>query len=203
MASEKHSPRSEIISDWYNQLLIAAEITYYAPVCSWMVVRLCGWALWENLPAAFDQRINAAGHVNATFTLFIPLSFLERKKGTVAGYSLELAGGTIGAGQIFEEPVVVRPTSETIIGYLYVKWIKSYRDLAVFITQWGNVIRREMRMKLFLRTLKFYWQERYAAHGTKEEVQEETPRMLDVFADFAIKENAVPANEKAFFARAD
>ena len=192
MASEKITPRSENYSDWYNQLVIAAELADYAPVRGCMVVRPYGWALWENIQAALDQRFKATGHVNAAFPLFIPMSFLEKEKEHVKGFSPELAVVTIGGGQVLEEPWVVRPTSETIIGYMYAKWIKSYRDLPVLINQWGNVVRWEMRTKLFLRTLEFYWQEGHTAHATKEEAQEETLRMLDVYADFAVNEAAVP-----------
>jgi prolyl-tRNA synthetase len=192
MASEKITPRSENFSDWYNQVVIAAELADYAPVRGCMVVRPYGWALWENIQAALDQRFKATGHVNAAFPLFIPMSFLEKEKEHIEGFSPELAVVTIGGGQVLEEPWVVRPTSETIIGYMYAKWIKSYRDLPVLINQWGNVVRWEMRTKLFLRTLEFYWQEGHTAHATKEEAQEETLRMLDVYADFSINEAAVP-----------
>lgn len=192
MASEKITPRSENFSDWYNQLVIAAELADYAPVRGCMVVRPYGWALWENLQAALDQRFKATGHVNAAFPLFIPMSFLEKEKEHIEGFSPELAVVTIGGGQVLEEPWVVRPTSETIIGYMYAKWIESYRDLPVLINQWGNVVRWEMRTKLFLRTLEFYWQEGHTAHATQEEAEEETLRMLDVYTDFAINEAAVP-----------
>ncbi len=126
------------------------------------------------------------------FPLFIPMSFLEKEKEHVEGFSPELAMVTIGGGEKLEEPLVVRPTSETIIGYMYSKWIKSYRDLPVLINQWGNVVRWELRTRLFLRTLEFYWQEGHTAHATEQEAREETMRMLDVYADFAINEGAVP-----------
>lgn len=192
MAAEKLTPQSENFSDWYNQLVLASELADYAPVRGCMVVRPYGWALWENLQAALDQRFKATGHVNAAFPLFIPMSFLEKEKEHVEGFSPELAVVTIGGGEQLEEPWVVRPTSETIIGYMYAKWIQSYRDLPVLINQWGNVVRWEMRTKLFLRTLEFYWQEGHTAHATKEEAEEETMRMLGVYADFAINEAAVP-----------
>jgi prolyl-tRNA synthetase len=192
MAAEKLTPQSESFSDWYNQLVLAAELADYAPVRGCMVVRPYGWSLWENLQAALDRRFKETGHVNAAFPLFIPMSFLEKEKEHVEGFSPELAVVTIGGGQQLEEPWVVRPTSETIIGYMYAKWIQSYRDLPVLINQWGNVVRWEMRTKLFLRTLEFYWQEGHTAHATKAEAEEETLRMLDVYADFAINEAAVP-----------
>ena len=157
-----------------------------------MVVRPYGWALWENIQQALDRRFKATGHVNAAFPLFIPMSFLEKEKDHVEGFSPELAVVTIGGGEKLEEPLVVRPTSETIIGYMYSKWIKSYRDLPVLINQWGNVVRWEMRTRLFLRTLEFYWQEGHTAHAAAKEAEEETLRMLDVYTDFAINDGAIP-----------
>jgi prolyl-tRNA synthetase len=192
MPSEKLPSRSDNFADWYNQVVIAAELADYAPVRGCMVVRPYGWALWENLQAALDQRFKASGHVNAAFPLFIPMSFMEKEKEHVEGFSPELAVVTVGGGEKLEEPLVVRPTSETIIGYMYAKWIKSYRDLPVLINQWGNVVRWELRTKLFLRTLEFYWQEGHTAHETAEEAQEETIRMLNTYADFAIEEAAIP-----------
>ncbi len=192
MANEKLPSRSENFSDWYNQLVLRAELADYAPVRGCMVVRPYGWALWENIKEALDQRFKATGHVNAAFPLFIPMSFLEKEKQHVEGFSPELAVVTHGGGKDLEEPLVVRPTSETIIGYMYSKWIKSYRDLPVLINQWGNVVRWELRTRMFLRTLEFYWQEGHTAHASEEEAREETLRMLDVYADFAINEAAVP-----------
>lgn len=192
MTKQKLPSQQENFSDWYNQLVLAADLADYAPVRGCMVVKPYGWALWENLQAALDKRFKETGHVNAAFPLFIPMSFLEKEKEHVEGFSPELAVVTIGGGQQLEEPWVVRPTSETIIGYMYAKWIQSYRDLPVLINQWGNVVRWEMRTKLFLRTLEFYWQEGHTAHATKEEAEEETRRMLDVYTDFAVNEAAVP-----------
>ena len=192
MAEDKLTPRSENYSEWYNQLVIRAELADYAPVRGCMVVRPYGWALWENIQSELDRRFKESGHVNAAFPLFIPMSFLEKEKAHVEGFSPELAVVTIGGGEKLEEPLIVRPTSETIIGYMYSKWIKSYRDLPLLINQWGSVVRWELRTKLFLRTLEFYWQEGHTAHATSEEAQAETLRMLDTYADFAIKEAAVP-----------
>jgi prolyl-tRNA synthetase len=192
MPNDKLTPRNENFSDWYNQLVIKAELADYAPVRGCMVVRPYGWALWENIQQALDRRFKATGHVNAAFPLFIPMSFLEKEKEHVEGFSPELAVVTIGGGEKLEEPLIVRPTSETIIGYMYSKWIKSYRDLPVLINQWGNVVRWEMRTKLFLRTLEFYWQEGHTAHATAEEAEQETLQMLDIYADFAINDAAVP-----------
>ncbi len=192
MAEEKLTSRSENYSDWYNELVIKAELADYSPVRGCMVVRPYGWSLWENIQAALDRRFKETGHTNATFPLLIPKSFLEKEKEHVEGFSPELAVVTIGGGEELEEPLVVRPTSETIIGYMYSKWVKSWRDLPILINQWGNVVRWEMRTKLFLRTSEFFWQEGHTAHATEQEAREETLRMLDVYADFAINEAAVP-----------
>lgn len=189
---KKLTPKSENYSEWYNQLVQRAELADYAPVRGCMVVRPYGWALWENIQDALDSRFKATGHVNAAFPLFIPMSFLEKEKEHVEGFSPELAVVTIGGGSELEEPLIVRPTSETIIGYMYSKWIQSYRDLPVLINQWGNVVRWEMRTRLFLRTLEFYWQEGHTAHATPEEAEEETLRMLNIYTDFAVNEAAVP-----------
>lgn len=192
MSNDKLPSRSENFAEWYNQLVLKAELADYAPVRGCMVVRPYGWTLWENIQQALDRRFKATGHVNAAFPLLIPMSFLEKEKAHVEGFSPELAVVTIGGGEILEEPLVIRPTSETIIGYMYSKWIKSYRDLPVLINQWGNVVRWEMRTKLFLRTLEFYWQEGHTAHATAEEAEVETLRMLNVYADFAINDASVP-----------
>lgn len=192
MDDKKLPSRSENFSEWYNQLVLRAELADYAPVRGCMVVRPYGWAIWENIQKALDERFKATGHVNAAFPLFIPKSFMEKEKEHVEGFSPELAIVTIGGGEVLEEPLVVRPTSETVIGTMYSKWIQSYRDLPVLINQWANVVRWEMRTKLFLRTLEFYWQEGHTAHATEQEAVEETERMLQVYADFARKEAAVP-----------
>jgi prolyl-tRNA synthetase len=165
MAEEKLTTRSQDFSEWYNQLVIRAEMADYAPVRGCMVVRPYGWALWENIQQSLDKRFKATGHMNAAFPLLIPKSFLEKEKEHVEGFSPELAIVTIGGGEVLEEPLIVRPTSETVIGYMYSKWIKSYRDLPILINQWGNVVRWELRTKLFLRTLEFYWQEGHTAHA--------------------------------------
>jgi prolyl-tRNA synthetase len=192
MAEDKLPSQKANFAEWYNQLVLKAELADYAPVRGCMVVRPYGWAIWENMTAALDRRFKGTGHVNAAFPLLIPMSFFEKEKAHVEGFSPELAVVTIGGGEKLEEPLVVRPTSETIIGHMYSKWIKSYRDLPVLINQWGSVVRWEMRTKLFLRTLEFYWQEGHTAHATPEEAQEETLRMLDVYADFAVEDGALP-----------
>jgi prolyl-tRNA synthetase len=190
--SEHLASRSENFAEWYNQLVLRAELADYAPVRGCMVVRPYGWALWENIRNALDRRFKATGHVNAAFPLLIPKSFMEREKEHVEGFSPELAVVTIGGGEELEEPLVIRPTSETIIGHMYAKWIKSYRDLPVLINQWNNVVRWELRTKLFIRTMEFYWQEGHTAHATEEEAEAETLQMLDIYADFAENEAAIP-----------
>jgi prolyl-tRNA synthetase len=157
-----------------------------------MVIRPYGWALWENIQGALDRRFKATGHSNAAFPLFIPISFLEKEKQHVEGFSPELAVVTIGGGEQLEEPLVVRPTSETIIGHMYAKWIKSYRDLPLLLNQWNSVVRWEMRTKLFLRTTEFYWQEGHTAHATAQEAEAEARQMLEIYRDFAENEAAVP-----------
>jgi prolyl-tRNA synthetase len=192
MSTEKLPNLKENFSEWYNQIVQRAELADYAPVRGCMVVRPYGWSLWENIQKSLDDRFKATGHVNASFPLLIPMSFFEKEKEHIEGFSPELAVVTIGGGEKLEEPLVIRPTSETIIGYMYSKWIKSYRDLPVLINQWANVVRWEMRTRLFLRTLEFFWQEGHTAHATSKEAIEETLRMLDVYTNFAIENAALP-----------
>src|ERR1700735_4693435 len=192
MSDQKLPTRGEDYSEWYNQVVLRAELADYAPVRGCMIVRPYGWALWENITAALDSRFKATGHVNAAFPLLIPRSFIEKEKSHVVGFSPELAVVTHGGGEELEEPLVIRPTSETIIGHAYAKWIQSYRDLPVLINQWNSVVRWELRTKLFLRTLEFFWQEGHTAHATFEEADFETRQMLDTYTDFAVREAAVP-----------
>jgi prolyl-tRNA synthetase len=192
MADLKLPSRSEDFSEWYNQLVLRAELADYAPVRGCMIVRPYGWALWENITAQLDKRFKATGHVNAAFPLLIPQSFISKEQSHVAGFSPELAVVTHGGGEKLEEPLVIRPTSETIIGWAYSKWIQSYRDLPVLINQWNSVVRWELRTKLFLRTLEFFWQEGHTAHATYEEAEAETRQMLDIYTDFAVNEAAIP-----------
>jgi prolyl-tRNA synthetase len=192
MADEKLPTRAEDFSEWYNQLVLKAQLADYAPVRGCMIVRPYGWALWENIQAALDKRFKATGHQNVAFPLLIPKSFIEKEKHHVEGFSPELAVVTIGGGEELAEPLILRPTSETIIGHMWSKWIQSYRDLPVLMNQWNSVIRWELRTKLFLRTLEFYWQEGHTAHATREEAVEETRQMLDVYTDFAVNEAAIP-----------
>jgi prolyl-tRNA synthetase len=151
--AESLPTRQQDFNEWYNQLVLRADMADYAPVRGCMIVKPYGWALWENIQGALDRRFKATGHVNAAFPLFIPKSFLEKEKQHVEGFSPELAVVTIGGGEELAEPLVVRPTSETIIGHAYAQWIKSYRDLPVLINQWNSVVRWELRTKLFLRTV--------------------------------------------------
>jgi prolyl-tRNA synthetase len=193
MADEKKlTPQNEDYSAWYNEVVVRAELADYAPVRGCMVVRPYGTALWENVQQGLDRRFKETGHQNALFPLLIPMSFLQKEAQHVEGFSPELAVVTHGGGKELEEPLVVRPTSETIIGHMYAKWIRSYRDLPILINQWGSVLRWELRTRLFLRTAEFYWQEGHTAHATYEEAQEETIQMLNVYADFAINDAAIP-----------
>jgi|YNPBryBLVA2012_1023415.scaffolds.fasta_scaffold04966_2 prolyl-tRNA synthetase len=188
----KVTPRSEDYARWYTDVVQMADLADYAPVRGCMVIKPYGYALWENIRDGLDRRFKATGHVNAYFPLFIPMSFLEKEAEHVEGFSPELAVVTIGGGKTLDEPLVVRPTSETVIGHMYAKWIQSYRDLPLLINQWANVVRWEMRTRLFLRTTEFLWQEGHTAHATAEEAMEETLRMLDIYADFAITDAAIP-----------
>src|ERR1700680_601539 len=192
MADLKLPSRSEDFSEWYNQLGLRAELADYAPVRGCMIVRPYGWALWENITAQLDRRFKATGHVNAAFPLLIPQSFISKEQSHVAGFSPELAVVTHGGGEKLEETLGIRPTSETIIGHAYAKWIQSYRDLPVLINQWNSVVRWELRTKLFLRTLEFFWQEGHTAHATYEEAEAETRQMLDIYTNFALNEAAIP-----------
>ncbi len=206
--AKKITPRSKDYSRWYTDVIQRAELADYSPVKGCMVVRPYGYALWENIRDGLDRRFKATGHVNAYFPLFIPMSFLQKEAEHVEGFSPQLAVVTYGGGKKLEEPLVVRPTSETIIGHMYAQWIQSYRDLPILINQWANVVRWEMRTRLFLRTTEFLWQEGHTAHATYEEAQEETLRMLNVYADFAENDAAIPVikgrkSESEKFAGAD
>jgi prolyl-tRNA synthetase len=193
MAEDKLTKRADDFSEWYNQLVLKADLADYAPVRGCMVVKPYGWALWENITAALDKEFKATGHVNAAFPTLIPMSFFEKEKEHVEGFSPQLAVVTHGGGEKLEEPLAVRPTSETIIGHMYSKWIKSWRDLPLLIVQWGSVLRWEIRTKLFLRTAEFYWHEGHTAHSTKNEALEEMYRILDIYEKFCLEEAAIPA----------
>ena len=193
MSELKLPSRSEDFSEWYNQLVLRAELADYAPVRGCMVVRPYGWAVWEGIQRELDVRFKRLGVENAAFPLFIPKSFLEKEKEHVEGFSPELAVITIAGGEELEEPLVVRPTSETIIGHMYEKWIKSYRDLPLRINLWNSVVRWELRTKLFLRTAEFYWQEGHCAYATHDDAEAETRWILDhAYTDFAVNVAAIP-----------
>ena len=173
-------------SDWYNDIVYRADLADSSPVRGCVIVKPYGYELWEGLQAALNKRFKATGHSNAYFPLFIPESYLKREAEHVEGFSPELAVVTIGGGKELEEPLIVRPTSETIIGEAMAKWIQSYRDLPLLLNQWANVVRWEMRTRPFLRTAEFLWQEGHTAHATEAEAEEETLRMLDVYEDVAM-----------------
>ncbi len=192
MAMKGVTPQSEDYSRWYTDVVRMADLADNAPVRGCMIIKPYGYELWEAIQAGLDKRFKATGHKNAYFPLFIPMSFIEKEAEHVEGFAPELAIVTHGGGKELEEPLVVRPTSETVIGHAYAQWIQSYRDLPLLINQWANVVRWEMRPRLFLRTTEFLWQEGHTAHATAQEAQEETMRMLDIYADFAINEAAIP-----------
>lgn len=195
--------REENYSEWYHQVIKAADLAEHSPVRGCMVIKPWGYELWEHIKAYLDKRFKETGHQNAYFPLFIPLSFLEKEAEHVQGFAKECAvvthhrleknekGKLVPAGEL-EEPLIVRPTSETMIGEMFSKWIQSYRDLPVLINQWANVVRWEMRTRLFLRTTEFLWQEGHTAHATAKEALEETHRMLDIYVEVVEKHLAIP-----------
>ena len=195
--------RAEDYPEWYQQVIKAADLAENSPVRGCMVIKPWGYSLWENIQRVLDKKFKQTGHKNAYFPLFIPKSFLEKEAEHVEGFAKECAvvthhrleagpeGKLIPAGEL-EEPLIVRPTSETIIGAMFSKWTQSYRDLPLLINQWANVVRWEMRTRLFLRTAEFLWQEGHTAHATIEEAKVETMKMLDVYADFAENYMAMP-----------
>ncbi len=190
--AKRLTPQSEGYSQWYQDVIREAQLADYGPVRGTMVIRPYGYALWENIQRVLDDMFKETGHENAYFPMFIPRSFLDREKEHVEGFSPELAVVTIGGGKQLEEPLVVRPTSETIINHMFSTWIQSYRDLPLLVNQWANVVRWEMRTRPFLRTLEFLWQEGHTAHATPEEAEAEALRMLRVYEDFATNWGAVP-----------
>ena len=194
--------REEDYPEWYQQIVKAADMAEISPVRGCMVIKPWGYGIWENLQRELDNRIKATGHENAYFPLFIPLSFLEREAEHVEGFAKECAvvthhrleeqdGKLVPAGAL-EEPLIVRPTSETIIGESFSKWIQSYRDLPLLINQWANVVRWEMRPRVFLRTAEFLWQEGHTAHASETEALEEVDRMLEVYRETAEDVLAIP-----------
>jgi prolyl-tRNA synthetase len=190
--AENITPRATDYSQWYIDVVLQSRLADYAPVKGCMVIRPRGYALWERMQARLDAMFKETGHQNAYFPLLIPESFLHKEAEHVEGFSPELAVVTHGGGEKLEEPLVVRPTSETIIWAMYKKWIQSWRDLPLLINQWANVVRWEKRTRLFLRTTEFLWQEGHTAHATAEEAQEETLRILMVYKKFAEQYMALP-----------
>lgn len=184
--------RSEDYSRWYTDVIAAAQFADYAPVKGCMVIRPNGYALWEKMQAALDKMFKDTGHVNAYFPLFIPESYMKKEAEHVEGFAPECAVVTHGGGKKLDEPLFVRPTSETIIWSMYKNWIQSYRDLPILINQWANIVRWEMRTRLFLRTTEFLWQEGHTAHATAEEAEQETLKLLDVYSKFARDYMAIP-----------
>jgi prolyl-tRNA synthetase len=186
------TPRSEDFSQWYLDVVRRAELADYSPVKGCMVIRPYGYAIWELIQQALDARIKATGHVNAYFPLFIPESLLHKEAEHVEGFSPQVAYVTHGGGEELEERLVVRPTSEAIIGTMYAKWIQGWRDLPILINQWANVVRWEKVTRPFLRTTEFLWQEGHTAHETEAEAEEETRKILDLYAEVCESVLAVP-----------
>ena len=195
--------REENYPEWYQQVIKAADLAETSPVRGCMVIKPWGYAIWENIQKELDRRFKATGHKNAYFPLFIPMRYLQKEADHVDGFAKECAvvthsrleadeNGQLQPADPLDEPLIVRPTSETIIGELFAKWVKSYRDLPLLINQWANVVRWEMRTRLFLRTSEFLWQEGHTVHSTEEEAMQETRTMLDVYADFSEKYLAMP-----------
>src|SRR5579872_5388077 len=195
--------RADDFPEWYQSVLKAADLAEHSAVRGCMVIKPWGYAIWENMQRILDGMFKATGHVNAYFPLFIPLSYLEKEAQHVEGFAKECAvvthhrleknkeGRLVPAGEL-EEPLIVRPTSEMIIGHVFAKWVESYRDLPLLINQWANVVRWEMRTRMFLRTAEFLWQEGHTVHATKEEALVETKKMLDVYSDFCHQYLALP-----------
>jgi prolyl-tRNA synthetase len=186
------TPRSQDFSKWYLDVVQKAELADYSPVKGCMVIRPYGYAIWELIQQALDRRLKATGHVNAYFPLFIPESFLHREAEHVEGFAPQVAYVTHGGGEELEERLVVRPTSEAIIGTMFARWIQSWRDLPVLINQWANVVRWEKVTRPFLRTTEFLWQEGHTAHETAEEAEEETLKILALYEEMVATEMAMP-----------
>jgi prolyl-tRNA synthetase len=202
------TPQSQDFGRWYLDVVRRAELADYSPVKGCMVIRPYGYAIWELIQQALDRRFKETGHVNAYFPLFIPESLLMKESEHVEGFAPQVAWVTRGGNEDLEERLVIRPTSETIIGTMYAKWVQSWRDLPILINQWANVVRWEKVTRLFLRTTEFLWQEGHTAHETAEEAEEETRKMLAVYKDFAETEMAMPVmdgqkTESEKFAGAD
>ena len=195
--------REEDYPEWYQQVIRAADLAEMSPVRGCMVIKPWGWAIWENMQRVLDEKFKETGHENAYFPLFIPISFLQKEAEHVEGFAKECAvvthhrlepdsDGQLQPSGPLEEPLIVRPTSETIIGAMFAKWVQSYRDLPILLNQWANVVRWELRTRMFLRTTEFLWQEGHTVHANREEAIEETMRILDIYADFAENYMAMP-----------
>jgi prolyl-tRNA synthetase len=189
---QKLTPRATDFSAWYNEVVLRSELADYSPVRGCMVIRPAGYGIWERMQGALDAMFKETGVQNAYFPLFIPQSFLQKEAEHVEGFAPELAVVTIGGGKELDEPLVVRPTSETIIYAMFAKWIQSYRDLPLLMNQWANVVRWEMRTRLFLRTLEFLWQEGHTAHATHDEAEAEARLMLGIYRRFMEQWMAMP-----------
>jgi prolyl-tRNA synthetase len=189
---EDIADQEDDFSAWYNQIVRKAQLADYAPVRGCMIIRPYGYAIWENLQHNLDARFKETGVENAYFPLLIPRSFLEREAEHIEGFAPEVAWVTRGGGKELEEPLAIRPTSETIIGHSFSEWIQSYRDLPMLLNQWNNVMRWEKRTALFLRTSEFLWQEGHTAHRTLDDAEERTRMMLEVYRAFAEEEAAIP-----------
>jgi prolyl-tRNA synthetase len=189
---EEITDQEDNFSQWYNQVVRKAELADYAPVRGCMIIRPYGYAIWENIQRLMDDRFKETGVVNAYFPLLIPRSFIAKEAEHIEGFAPELAWVTRGGGEELEEPLAVRPTSETIIGHSYARWVQSYRDLPILINLWNNVMRWEKRTILFLRTTEFLWQEGHTAHRNIEEAEERTLMMLEVYRAFAEEDAAMP-----------
>ena len=189
---EKLTPMSEDFNEWYTDIIQQAQLADYSPVKGTMVIRPYGYSIWESVQSYLDKKFKETGHQNAYFPLFIPNSFIQKEAEHVEGFSPELAMVTHAGGKELEEPLVVRPTSETIINHMFAKWIKSHRDLPMLINQWANVVRWEMRTRLFLRTSEFLWQEGHTAHSTEKEAVDEALKILDIYKNVVENIMAIP-----------
>src|SRR5678809_84781 len=186
------TPRSQDFSRWYLDVVQRAELADYSPVKGCMVIRPYGYAIWELIQQAFDAEFKRTGHVNAYFPLFIPESLLHKEAEHVEGFAPQVAYVTHGGGEELEERLVVRPTSEAIIGTMYARWVQSWRDLPILINQWANIVRWEKVTRPFLRTTEFLWQEGHTAHETDAEAEEETLNVLHMYKEFAATSVAMP-----------
>jgi len=190
--AEKITPRSEDFSQWYQDIVLQAKLADYSPVKGCMVIRPNGYSIWERIQQEMNQRIRAAGVRNAYFPMFIPEAFIKKEADHVEGFAPQVAVVTYAGGKDLEEKLIVRPTSETIINSMFAKWVQSYRDLPLLINQWANVVRWEMRTRLFLRTTEFLWQEGHTCHASLEDAENFTQRMLKMYHEFAESVLAMP-----------